>query len=317
VTTSKGATGATQPRSTLHVLTEPIEIGRLRLPPVGLVLLAVVGATLLLVVALNRWVTPSDEHAYWLAARRLIDGQPLYDPTAFPGTPYAYWYPPAFAQALIPIATFLPSLWFTGAWTVLLLVCLWYLGLRNGLVALALVAFVPVAVELWYRNIHLVLAVIIVLAIRRWPILFAVGAAIKIAPGIGVAYLAARGRWREALMVSAFGLGLLAVSVVLAPAAWAQFFEVVVGRGPSDMPSIIPVPYGVRAVAGLGLAIVAGRITPRYGEPLLVVAIMIASPTLWATAFSLLVAVVPLIAIPPRVEAELPPAATAAYTSSR
>jgi hypothetical protein len=294
-----------------------MEIGRLRLPPIGLVALAAIGAALLLVVALNRWATPSDEHAYWLAARRLIDGQPLYDPTAFPGTPYAYWYPPTFAQALVPVAAVLPSLWFTGAWTVLLLVCLWYLGLRNGLVALALIAFLPVAVELWYRNVHLVLAVILVLAIRRWPILFAIGAAIKIAPGIGVAYLAARGRWRDALMVSVFGLVLLAVSVALSPAAWAQFVDVVVGRGPSDMPSIIPVPYGVRALVGLGLAIVAGRIAPRYGEPLLVVAIMIASPTLWATAFSLLVAVVPLIAMPPRPDRGFSPAIVPAYTSSR
>jgi hypothetical protein len=194
---------------------------------------------------------------------------------------------------------------------------LWYLGLRNGLVALALIGFLPVAVELWYRNVHLVLAVILVVAIRRWPIFFAIGAAIKIAPGIGVAYLAARGRWRDAVMVSAFGLVLLAVSVALSPAAWAQFVDVVVGRGPSDMPSIIPVPYGLRALIGLGLAVVAGRIAPRYGEPLLVVAIMIASPTLWATAFSLLVAVVPLIAIPPRPERGLSPAVATAYTSSR
>jgi len=293
-------TGRDPRRSPLRILTEPMIVGRLRLPPIGLVALAAVGGALLLIVAINRWATPSDEHAYWLAARRLLDGQPLYDPTAFPGTPYAYWYPPTFAQALVPIVAFLPSLWFTGAWTLLLLGCLWYLGLRNGLIALALVAFLPVAVELWYRNVHLVIAVLLVLAIRRWPILFAVGAAIKVAPGLGIAYLAARGRWRDAAITAGFGAGLLALSVALSPAAWAQFVDVVLGRGPNDMPSIIPVPYGVRAVLGAALAILAGRIPPRYGEPLLVVAVMIASPTLWATSFSLLVAVVPLIAIPRR-----------------
>ena len=310
-------TGATRRRSPLRVLTQPIEVGRMRLPPIGLVALAAVGAALLLIVASNRWATPSDEHAYWLAARRLLDGQPLYDPTAFPGTPYAYWYPPTFAQVLVPVVAILPSLWFTGIWTILLLGCLWYLGLRNGLIALALVAFLPVAVELWYRNVHLVLAVILVLAIRRWPIFFAIGAAIKIAPGIGIVYLAARGRWRDALMVSAFGLVLLGVSFALSPAAWAQFVDVVVGRGPSDMPSIIPVPYGVRAVIGVLLAIFAGRNAPRYGEPLLVIAVMIASPTLWATAFSLLVAVVPLILIPPHPDRRGAATVAAVYTSSR
>jgi hypothetical protein len=287
-------------RSAIALLTAPIEVGRMRLPPIGIVVLAAIGAVLLLVVAVNRWATPSDEHAYWLAAQRLLAGQPLYDPTAYPGTPYAYWYPPPFAQALMPVAALLPSLWFTGIWTLLLLACLWYLGLRNGLIALALVAFLPVAVELWYRNVHLVLAVLLVLAIRRWPVLFAVGAAIKIAPGLGIVYLAARGRWRDALLTLAAGAALLGVSVVLAPGAWAQFIDVVIGRGPSEMPSLVPVPYGVRAIIGLVLAVVAGRIAPRYGEPLLVVAVMIASPTLWATAFSLLIAIVPLVARPAR-----------------
>lgn len=282
-----------------------LRTGPWRRPSVGLVVLAAIGATVLLVVAVNRWATPSDEHAYWLAARRLLDGQPLYDPTAYPGTPYAYWYPPTFAQALMPVAAFLPHLWFTALWTGLLLACLWFLGHRDILVALALVAFVPVAVELWYRNVHLVLAVILVLAIRRWPVLFAVGAAIKVAPGLGIVYLAARGRWRDAMITSLAGLALLLVSVALAPGAWQQFIEVVVGRGPAEQPSLIPIPYGIRAVAGLALAVVAGRSRPSLGDPLLVVAVTIASPTLWATGFSLLVALVPLVARP------------AAYTSSR
>jgi hypothetical protein len=46
---------------------------------------------------------------------------------------------------------------------------------------------------------------------------------------------------------------------------------------------------------GLALAIVAGRLEPRIGEPLLVVAIVVALPTLWFTALSTLVALVPLI----------------------
>ena len=64
--------------------------------------LAAIGGVFLLVVAVNRWGTPSDEHAYWLAAQRLIDGEPIYDPTATSVTPYAYWYPPFVAQVLAP-----------------------------------------------------------------------------------------------------------------------------------------------------------------------------------------------------------------------
>ena len=266
------------------------------MPSPVLVALAAVGGVLLLVVAVNRWGVPSDEHAYWLAAQRLLNGEPLYDPTATIVTPYAYWYPPVVAQALAPIAAVLPSEAFTAAWTVLLLACCWYLGGRSPLGGLALIAFLPVAVELWFRNIHLVLAVLLVLGIRRWPALFAVGASIKIAPGLGIVYLAARGRWRAAGLATAVGLGILAVSVALSPDAWRQFIEIVTARGPGETNGVfLAVPYGIRAVAGLVLAVIAGRLRPSLGEPLLVVAVTLALPTLWFTALSLLAAIVPLV----------------------
>jgi hypothetical protein len=276
------------------VFTAPVDVGRLRLPPLGLVILAGIGALLLLVVAAG-WPTPSDEHAYWLAARRLLDGQPLYDPTATTVTPYAYWYPPIVAQVLMPVAAVLPSLVFTGLWTVLMLGCLFYLSDRRILVALALVVFLPVAVEFGFRNVHLVLAALVVLAIRRWPVLFAVGAAIKISPALGIVYLAARGRWRDVAIVSGVGFAMLVVSVALAPDAWRQFVDILLARGPGDASGFLPIPYVARAAVGLVLAFAAGRLRPSIGDPLLVVAVTIALPTLWFTALSLLIGVVPLV----------------------
>lgn len=276
-----------------RVLLQPTVIGRLTLPPPGLVVLATIGAVLLLVVAVNRWATPSDEHAYWLAARRLADGLPLYDPSATPVSPYAYWYPPVLAQILVPVALVLPELWFTAAWTVLMLGCLWWLAGRNVVVALALVAFPPVAVEFWFRNVHLVLAVLLVLSVRRgW--LFPVGAAIKLAPGLGIAWLAARGRWNDASVAIGVGIVILALSVLVSPTAWSDWISIAVARGPGDEASFLPVPFLVRAVAGLGLALAAGRLRSPWGEVLLVVAVTFALPTLWTTTLSLLVAVVPM-----------------------
>ena len=276
-------------------LLAPRQVGRLTMPSPLLVALAAVGGVLLLVVAVNRWGVPSDEHAYWLAAQRLLHGEPLYDPTASIVTPYAYWYPPVVAQALAPIAAVLPSEAFTAAWTVLLLACCWFLGGRTPLGGLALIAFLPVAVELWFRNIHLVLAVLLVLGIRGRPALFAVGASIKIAPGLGIAYLAARGRWRDAGLATGVGLAILVVSVALSPDAWRQFVEIVGARGPAEANGFIAGPYALRALAGLVLAVVAGRLRPSIGEPLLVVAVTLALPTLWFTALSLLAAIVPLV----------------------
>ncbi len=237
-----------------RLFAQPVSTGRLTLPPPGLVALATIGGILLLVVAVTRWATPSDEHAYWLAAHRLLDGAPLYDPSATPVTPYAYWYPPVVAQVLAPVALVLPSLWFTAAWTLLLLGCLLWLADRQVLVALAMVAFPPVAVEFWFRNVHLVLAVLLVLGIRRSGSMFSVGAGIKLSPGLGLVWLAAKGRWRAAFMAAVVGCVILVVSVALSPGAWADWIGIATGRGPGDVASFIPLallgPGGGRAGGG-------------------------------------------------------------------
>ena len=260
----------------------------------ALIAAAAIGAALLLIVAVNRWAVPSDEHAYWLAAQRLLAGQPLYDPAAIPGTPYAYWYPPPLAQALAPLTAFVPDLGFTAAWTVLLVGCLAWLADRRLLVALAMVAFVPVAIELWYRNVHLVLAVLVVLALRRSVLFWILAAAIKVTPVVGVVYLAAARRYRDALLLAVVGGAVLAVSVALSPGAWQQFVQEVVVRGGTSGASLIPVPFVIRFVLAAVLAAIGGRIGGRWGEVLLVVALVVGNPTLWMTALSLLIAIVPL-----------------------
>ena len=248
MTAGTSATSATAAAGRLF--TKPMTIGTRTLPPLGLVVLAAIGAMLLVIVATWRWTTPSDEHAYWLAANRLWAGQPLYDPSATPVTPYAYWYPPVLAQVLVPFALLLPELWFTAAWTLLMLGCLWWLAGKDVLIALAFVAFPPVAVEFMFRNVHLVLAVLVVMGVERgW--LFSVGAAIKLSPGLGIPWLAARGRWRDAGIAVVVGAAILAVSVLLSPQAWADWISIAMSRGPGDVASFLPVPFLVRAVIGL------------------------------------------------------------------
>lgn len=79
------------------------------------------------------------------------------------------------------------------------------------------------------------------------------------------------------------------------PDAWRQFIDMLLARGPADVSGFLPIPYVVRALAGLVLAVLAARLRPSLGEPLLVVAIVTALPTLWTAALSTLVAVVPLL----------------------
>jgi hypothetical protein len=263
-----------------------------------LIVLAAIGASLLLVVGVNRWFGPSDEHAYWLAAQRLLNGQPLYDPTLVPGAPYAYWYPPVLAQVLAPVSAILPSAVFSVAWLFVMFGCLWWLADRDVLVALAMCAFPPIAVEFWFRNVHLIIAVLLVLGLRRWGGWFAVGAAIKLSPVLGIPYIALRGRWREAAVATALGAVLLALSVAISPDAWRQFLEVSLALVPKDAPGFLPIPYIPRVIIGLAIAVIAARLEPRFGEPLLIVAVVVASPTVWFIALSTFAALVPLIRHP-------------------
>lgn len=261
---------------------------------IALVATAAIGAAVLLIVAINRWGVPSDEQAYWLAAQRLVAGQPLYDPAAVPGTPYAYWYPPPLAQVLAPFTLFVPDLVYMVAWTVLLLGCLSWLADRRVLVALAMVAYLPVAVELWYRNIHLVLAVLVVLALRRSALFWIPAVAIKVTPVVGIAYLLAARRYRDAGLVLLVGGVVLAISVLLSPGAWSQFVNEVLVRGGTSGSSLVPVPFVLRFAVAAVLAAAGGRLGGRWGEVALVVALVIGNPTLWMTALSLLIAIVPL-----------------------
>lgn len=286
------ATDSTAGRGMLdRAFRRPLTRGAIWLPPPGILALAMIGASLLLIVAVYRWPVPADELSYYNGARRLIEGVPLYDPTATVVTPYEYRYPPPLAQFLVPFALIMSPAVFTATWTVMLMGCLYWLAGRDIWIMLALIAFPPVAVELWFRNIHLVLAVLLVLGIRRWSGFYAIGASIKFAPGLGIVYLAALRRWREAMVGVAVGLGILAVSFLLNAAAWAQFAEITLSRGAMDESGFVAIPYALRFAAGFGLAVIAGVIrSRRWSEGLLVIAVTIALPTLWFTALSTLAA---------------------------
>lgn len=288
-----------QGRALADRLSSPLTVGSLRFPPLALVVLAAIGASLVAIIAVTEWRHFNDEHAYWLAGARLATGEPLYDLAAAPNTPFAYWYPPPLAQLLAPVTWLVTADGFSALWTVLLLACVWWLAGRNVLVGLALVAFLPVAVELRVRNVHLLIAVFVVLALRRSWVFWIPAAALKITPVLGLVYLAAAGRWRDAAKVAALGVAVLGVSVALGPGAWREFLDIVGARAGTDGGSLLPIPFAVRFAAGAALAIVAGRSVARGGsqrvaEALLVVGLTVANPTLWMTAFSLLVAIVPL-----------------------
>lgn len=257
-----------------------------------LVAAAAIGAAILLVLAAYRWDEFGDSHAYWLAGRAIVEGRSPYELSTGPVVPFAYHYPPPLAQVMAPVSMVLYAWPFEYAWLALMGVCLASIAGWRPLAALALVAIVPVAVEFWFRNIHLQLALLTVLAIRYRPALFGVAAAIKLSPAVGIVYLAAAGRWRAAAEAAVALAVIMGVSWLLAPELWSEFVDTLVARGPGDASGILPIPYVVRVGSAIVLAFVAGRIGGVRGEVLAFVAIGVGLPTLWMTGFSFFVGLV-------------------------
>jgi hypothetical protein len=267
---------------------------RQRVDLVVLSLLAAIGASILAVIVATFWMGPNDSLAYWIAGQRLATGLPAYWPIEIAFEPYAYHYPPPMAQVLAPISLVVPALAYVVIFRVLMLLALWELAGRSMLKMLALIAFVPIAVAVRIENVEIFMALAIVLGLRRWPWLFAIGALIKVSPGLGIIYLAMRRRWRDFAISVLVGAVITGISVALAPDLWRSSLDAITGRTNMIGNSLIPVPYAFRAAAGFVLTVVAGHLGRRRGELLLVGAITIANPGLSLQGFAVLAAAIPI-----------------------
>ncbi|MEX1173133.1 MAG: glycosyltransferase 87 family protein [Chloroflexota bacterium] len=266
--------------------------GRWRL--YGLAILAAIGGVLLAAIVMYFWSKPNDALAYWLAGENLVAGRPIYLTGEDAFQPYAYHYVPAVAQLFAPLTLVIPTIGYLIAYRAIELLVTWQLAGRRMLPMLALIAFLPVAVELSTENVHLLMALGVVLGLSRWPWLFTVGAIVKISPGLGLVYLAVQRRWRDLAISIVVGGVIVGVSFAMDPALWQAWFDTVVGRVGVTGNSLIPVPYIVRALAGLAMAVAGGLLGRRPGELLLVGAVTIANPNLSMNGFAVLAAMVPI-----------------------
>lgn len=178
-----------------------------------------------------------DYQAYVHAARRLLDGQPLYDTAVDVAGGYAiYLYPPPFALAMVPFAILPES---AGLWAWL------------GLLAVAFllgVALLPVRRDVRWA--------VLLLAGLQWPFLYtmklgqvtpllflafvagwrwmdrpralatsiAAGTAVKLQPALLFAWAVAARRWRPAAVGLAGLLGLALISTaVTGTGAWTDY----------------------------------------------------------------------------------------------
>ena len=204
------------------------------LPPVAI---GVYTLGMLLILLIAGSTLGYDYRAYVDAARRILDGRPLYDATVSVAGGFAiFLYPPPFAIAMIPFAL-LPET--VGLW-------LWE-ALLVASVAVA-VALMPVRREVRW--------LLLLLAGVSWPVLYSVklgqvgpilllvfavgwrsldrpvtlgaaaalGALVKVQPGLLLGWAVVTRRWRTV----AAGVGILllaaaAATVLLGPASWFDY----------------------------------------------------------------------------------------------
>lgn len=218
-----------------------------------------------------------DARAYWHAVRA---GLP-YGPEA--GTYGAYLYSPAFIQVLDAILG-LPWQQFLATWTAVLM------GALLALTGPALFVLVlPLAFfEIWGGNIHLLLALAIVVGFR-WPQAWAFVILTKVTPGIGVLWFAVRREWRSlGLALGATAL-IMGVSWLVAPGLWTSWLDLLFrSSGNEPPPGSIGISLWARLPIAALIIVYAARTDRRWLVP---VGCLLAMPVLWWGSLSLLIAI--------------------------
>lgn len=242
-----------------------------------------------------------DAHAYLLAARHLLAGQPLYTPVTI-NAAGAYRYPPTFALLLAP-TTLVPELAAVWAYRLACLLCLRYLVGSWRAVGWSLL-FPPVWIELTALNVTMPIA-----AAGRWALRADRGAA-WLPAGVALKYGAAllapflwivRPSSRRPLVIgSAVVVGLMVAHAALDPATWRAYFGSLLQQasstdaGPSvggQLLHLVPSTTWDFAVrVGLAAVLTVIAIRRRWGW-LAYIAATIAVPTLWLARLAPLVAV--------------------------
>lgn len=216
-----------------------------------------------------------DARAYWQ-----VDLAHPYTQSAV-GELSNYLYSPVFAQLLAPFSL-LPfeaffALWFAAS----LAVCIWLVRPWPWAVPMLIL---PIVYELCVGNIHFFLAAAFVLVLRA-PSLWALPLLTKITPAVGGLWHLVRGEWRAAAIAALTTGSLVAVSYVLNPSAWQDWFAFLLGeQGQSQL--LLP------RLAVAGLLVAWGARTNRPW--VIAVAGWLALPVVWINAWVILLAVIRL-----------------------
>jgi hypothetical protein len=237
---------------------------------------------LFLVVAPRAGTFGFDAYAYWSVN--------MTDPYTVPaGTFGAFTYSPVIAR-LFSVFGGLSWPTFLWLWTAVLVATIVWLGWRQALFVLA---FPPVALELYHGNVHLLMAAAIALGFR-YPAAWSFLLLTKVTPGIGLVWFAVRREWRPLAIALGFTGVVVAVSLSVDRQLWVDWLDESIfktaGGSPLNQFSIA-IPLALRLPAAALLVAWGGRTGRPWTVP---VAATIALPILWPSGLAVLAALWPI-----------------------
>ena len=222
-----------------------------------------------------------DTRSYW--------GFPRLSLYPGPGTDDGYGfyrYSPAFVPFLVVVSA-VPWTVFAVGWLAMLVgVYIWMAGDDRW----PLLVFVPVLFEFYLGNIHLLLALAVVLGFR-WPGTWAFVLLTKITPGIGLWWFVVRREWRSLAIALGVTGAIVMAGILVSPGVWRDWYLSLTVTGPATGSNQIPVPLPIRLLAALLLLTWGARTDRRWT---VVVATTLALPTLWFHGLAMLVGIVAL-----------------------
>ncbi len=264
----------------------PLRLGHVDWRVIALITLSTLGAVVLL------WATVTalgsergfgfDARAYWGYPRDEVYSAV---PTLSAGYGF-YRYSPVF----VPLMT----LWTAIPWPVF--VTLWFgVGVvlyvwMVGPWSLALLAVPVFAVELFIGNVHLLLALAIVLGFR-WPAAWSFVLLTKVTPGVGLLWFVVRREWRSLVIALGATAAIVGVSLALTPDLWAAWLHSLTQTSEPGSGNTVAIPLPYRVLVAAILVVWGARTDRRWT---VVVGATISIPVLWLNGLAMLAGVVAL-----------------------
>ncbi len=224
-----------------------------------------------------------DAYSYWVVDMQAVYDIPHREVGAFPYTP-----PMAAVMSTFSLVSWWDFLWL---WTALMVASLVWIGGSAGWIVAAF-AIPFVALELYHGNIHILLAVAILLGFRHpWTWSFVL--LTKFTAGVGLLWFVVRGEWRS--LAIALGTTAVAclVSLVLWPHLWREWWDYVleaerIGLDPYWI-NLVRVPLVARLATATVLVVWGARTDRRWT---VLVAATWALPVLWVHGLAMLVGLI-------------------------